>query len=95
MWFLYLTSIIPVPVLSILLWLFTPKNKNQFATKCKALINYQFNIMLYLFASVLMIPLLIGAIFLLILIIFHLRFTVSSLKRNASSFLPFSFTFVK
>ncbi|MEP0862391.1 MAG: DUF4870 domain-containing protein [Ignavibacterium sp.] len=95
MWFLYLTSIIPLPVFSIPIWLFTPKSKTHFATKCKKLINYQLNILLYFFISVLMIPLLIGTIFIVLLTIFHLRFIFSSLKRNATIRLPFSFTFVK
>ncbi|BDQ03251.1 DUF4870 domain-containing protein [Ignavibacterium sp.] len=95
MWFLYLTSIIPLPVFSIPIWLFTPKSKTQFATKNKTLINYQLNILLYFFISVLMIPLLIGTIFIVLLTIFHLRFIFSSLKGNATIRLPFSFTFVK
>ncbi|WP_041294199.1 DUF4870 domain-containing protein [Ignavibacterium album] len=95
MWFLYLTSIIPFPVFSIPFWLFTPKSKTQFASKCKALINYQLNILIYFFISVLLIPLLIGAIFIIVLIIFHLRFIISSIKRISSASLPFSFTFIK
>ncbi|WP_369685764.1 DUF4870 domain-containing protein [Ignavibacterium album] len=94
MWFLYITSIIPVPILSIPFWLFTPKSKTQFANKCKALINYQFNILLYLSVSVLLVPLLIGAVLLIVLLIFHLRFILNSLSGKSNTFIPLSFTFI-
>ncbi|WP_290663939.1 DUF4870 domain-containing protein [Ignavibacterium sp.] len=94
MWLLYLTSIIPVPVLSIPVWLFTPKSKTQFSANCKALINYQLNILFYLFLSVLLIPLLIGVILVIALLTYHLRFIFNSLKSNSTGSLPFSFTFI-
>ncbi|MGQ9642563.1 MAG: DUF4870 domain-containing protein [Ignavibacterium sp.] len=95
MWFLYLTSVIPLPVFSIPLWFFTVNRKSQFASKCKALINYQFNIMLFAFISILLIPLLVGVILLLLLLFVHLKFILSSFSKNASLRLPFSLTFIK
>ncbi|MCL6493910.1 MAG: hypothetical protein K6T54_03920 [Ignavibacterium sp.] len=95
MWFLYLTSIIPLPVFSIPFWFFTANRKPQFAANCKALINYQFNIMLFVFISILLIPLFVGVILILLLLFFHLKFILSSFNKNNSLRLPFSFTFIK
>ncbi|WP_337866764.1 DUF4870 domain-containing protein [Ignavibacterium sp.] len=94
MWFVYLTSIIPLPIFSIPFWFFTANRKPQFAAKCKTLINYQFNLLLFLFVSILLIPLLIGVILILLLSFFHLKFILSALKKNSQQ-LPLSFTFIK
>lgn len=48
MWFLYLTSIIPLPIFSIPFRFFTANRNPQFAAKCKTLINYQLNLLLFL-----------------------------------------------
>ncbi|MEJ5261617.1 MAG: DUF4870 domain-containing protein [Ignavibacterium sp.] len=95
MWFLYLTSIIPIPIFSIPFWFFTANRNQQFAAKCKALINYQLNLLLFLFLSILLIPFMIGVILILLLAFFHLKFILSSLKRKNSQQFPLSFTFIK